>query len=315
MNASAKLRFSRLVLAATLCLSAPSHAIEYTQLRAVKQLTADKRYDEAIQRLQALAAKADEAGENFHYLELALDIAVKSLKDAARSLSLTTEIKDAAYRDFARMNVLADLWRFDAALASVQGKNVDTWPVRCRGQAHGILAEIYHSKKDDTAALEQWQLAANYSGAEVGVRGRALREAGVIHLKRGDAAKAEEQFRKALGVTPSGYAWRTESLIALSSLLVQNERAKEAVQAFDGIYFTKIANLTLRGHLLEAYARALLAAGKKSRPSRPLINFSSSAFPPIGRSASTRNLIRWPRIFDHESNHPILYCLAAACLT
>lgn len=263
MITHAMLRFSHLVLAVTLCLAASSPAIDYKQLSAAKRLAADKRYDEAIQKLEALAAKTEEAGENFHYLDLAIDIAVKSLKDADRALALAAEVKDAAYRDFARLNVLADLGRFDEALASVHGKNVDTWPVRCRGQAHGILAEIYHKKKDDTAELEQWQLAANALGAEVGVRGRAFREAGVIHLKHGDMAKAEEQFRQAISLTPAGYSWRTESLIALSSLLIQNQRAREAVKLFEGTDFTKIENINSKGNLLEAQARALLAAGKK----------------------------------------------------
>jgi tetratricopeptide (TPR) repeat protein len=263
MITHAMLRFSHLVLAITLRLAVTSPAIDYQQLSAAKRLAADKRYDEAIQKLEVVAAKTDELGENYSYLALAIDIAVKSLKDADRALALVAEIKDAAYRDFAQLNVLTDFRRYDEALASVQGKDVDTWPVRCRGQAHGMLAEIYHKKKDETAELEQWHLAANALGAEVGVRGRAFREAGVIHLKRGDTAKAEEQFRQALAVTPAGYAWRTESLLALSGLLIQSQRAKEAVKLFDGTDFTKMENLNARANLLEARARALLAAGKK----------------------------------------------------
>lgn len=257
------LRISHLVLAVTLCLTASGSAIDYKQLSVAKRLAAEKRYDEAIQKLQALAAKTEEPAENFHYLDLAINIAVKSLQDADRALALAAEMKDPAYRDFARFSVLADLRRFDEALASVQGKNVDTWPVRCRGQAHGILAEIYHKKKDETAELEQWQLVSQSPGAELGVRGRAFREAGVIHLKHGDTAKAEAQFRQAISLAPSGYAWRTESLIALSSLLIQDHRPKEAVQLFDGTDFTRIENITSKGNLLEARARALLAAGKK----------------------------------------------------
>src|SRR6185369_13623904 len=101
--------------------------------------------------------------------------------------------------------------------------------VRCRGQAHGIVAVIFHKKKDDAAELAHWQLAAEAPGAEVSVRGRALREAGVLFQKQGNVAKAEEQFRKALEVTPASYAWRVESLIALSRLLIDQQRAMEAV--------------------------------------------------------------------------------------
>ena len=244
-------------------LTASSHAVDYQELSAVKRLTAEKRYDEAIQKLEALAAKTGEAGENFHYLDLAMDITVKSLKNADRSLALATQVKDAAHRDFARLRVLTDFQRYDEALASVREEAIDTWPVRCRGQAHGFLAEIYHKKKDEAAELRQWQKAAEAPGAEVGVRGRAYREAAVLHLKHGDTAKAEEQFRQALAVTPANYAWRIESLVSLSRLLIDNKRPKEAVKAFEGTDLSKVENINSKASLLEAYARALLASGKK----------------------------------------------------
>jgi tetratricopeptide (TPR) repeat protein len=240
-----------------------SHAIDYTALSAVKRLRTEKRYDEALQKLEALATKTDEASENFTYLSQALDIAVDSLKDADRSLALAAAIKEPALRDFAKLRVLADFKRYDEALAFVRDKKVASWPARVLGQAHGILATIYHEKKDAAAELAQWQLAAAAPGAEVGVRGRALREAGVLFQKQGNAAMAEEQFRQALKVTPSNYAWRVESLISLSRLLIESNRTKEAVQAFDGTDFTKVTSVTARGSLLEAYARTLLAAGKK----------------------------------------------------
>jgi hypothetical protein len=85
-----------------------SHAIDYTALSAVKRLRTEKRYDEALQKLEALATKTDEASENFTYLSQALDIAVDSLKDADRSLALAAAIKEPALRDFAKLRVLAD---------------------------------------------------------------------------------------------------------------------------------------------------------------------------------------------------------------
>lgn len=254
---------TRLIITALALLSIPAHAVDYTQLGAVKRLRADKRYDEAIQKLEALAAKADETGENYNYLSLAIDIAVKSLKKPDRALALAAAIKDPAHRDFAKLRVLADFERYDEALASVKGKDIDSWPVGCRGQAHGLLAEIYHARKDSTAELQQWQLTTDSPGVEVGVQGRALREAGTLHLKQGNTKQAEEQFRKAINVTPANYAWRVESLVALSRLLIESQRAKEAVKVFDGTDFTKVSSVTSKASLLEAYARALLASGRK----------------------------------------------------
>jgi tetratricopeptide (TPR) repeat protein len=245
------------------CLAVSSHGIDFTALSAVKRLRAEKRYDEALKKLEVLATQTSESSENFSYLSQALDIAVDSLKDADRALALVDLVKEPALRDFAKLRVLADFQRYDEALAFVSDKKVESWPTRVLGQAHSILAVIYHEKKDTAAELAQWQLAASAPGAEVGVRGRALREAGVLFQKQGNAAKAEEQFREAIKVTPSNYAWRVESLISLSRLLIDSQRAKEAVNAFDGTDFTRVTNLTARGNLLEAYARTLLAAGKR----------------------------------------------------
>lgn len=253
----------RLIALTLALLSLPSHARDFQQLSAAKRLTTDKRYDEAIQKLETVAAKTDEPGENFHCLDLAMDITVKTLKNMDRSLALVAQVKDADHRDFAKLRVLTDFQRHDEALASVREKNIDAWPVRCRGQAHGFLAEIYHKKKDEVAELEQWQKAAESLGAEVALRGRAHRESAVLYQKQGDIAKAEDQLRKALAVTPANFAWRIESLIGLSRLLIESQRPKDAVKVFEGTDFSKIDNLNSKGNLLEAYARALLAAGKK----------------------------------------------------
>ena len=53
------------------------------------------------------------------------------------------------------------------------------------------------------------------------------------------------------------------SLAGLSRLLIDSKRPKEAVKAFEGTDFSQIGHITSKGTLLEAYARALLAAGKK----------------------------------------------------
>lgn len=256
-------RIPLITVTALAWLGVSAHAFDYTQFSAAKRLRADKRYEEAIQKLEGMAAKTDEAGENFTYLDFAIDMAVESLKNPERSLALAAVVKDPAHRDFAKLRVLADFERYDEALAFVQGKDIDAWPVRCRSQAHSILAGIYHARKDVAAELQQWQLTADSPGAEVGVRGRALRELGVLNLKQGKVKEAEEQFRRAVQVTSANYAWRVESLVALSRLLIESQRGKEAVKAFDGTDFTKVTSLTSRANLIEAYARALLAAGRR----------------------------------------------------
>ena len=238
-------------------------ALDYTQLNAVKLLRSEKRFDEAIQKLAAMAAHAADADENFHYLEIAIEIASGSLKNADRALALSDKVKDPARRDYANLRVLSDFKRKDEALARVRDKKIDEWPARCRGSAHGILADIYRLRGDDASAQEHRLKAITSPGAEAIVRGNAATDAAQLYLKQGDTRKAEEMFRQALDISPAYYAWRNTSVISLSRLLIQTQRPKEAVKLFEGMDFSKVDNTNARGQLLEASARALLAAGKK----------------------------------------------------
>ena len=238
-------------------------ALDWTQLNAVKLLRTEKRYEEAIQKLEGMASSAPDVHENFHYLELAIQIASNSLKKPDLALALAAKVKDPALQDFANLRVLADFKRYDEALAQVRGKNIDAWPVRAQGSAHLILAEIYRLRGEDNSAQEHRLKAITNPGAEPVVRGNAALDAAQFYLKRGDPRKAEAMFRQALEISPAYYAWRNASLLALSGLLLQEKRPKEAVKLFEGMDFTKVENTHSRGQLLEAYARALLAAGKK----------------------------------------------------
>lgn len=243
----------------------PAFSIHYEQLNAVKLLRGEKRFEEAIQKLDSMAGKAADADENFQYLNLAVEIAVSSLKDAERALALAQKITDPGRRDYACLSVLADFKRYDEALEQVRGKNIDEWHVRCRGGAHLILSQVYHQRGDEAAAQQHRLDAVASTGSEVAVRGSAATAAGQFYLKQGDLQKAEQMFRKALSISPALYAWRNASLTALSRLLAQNQRAKEAVALFEGLDFSKVENAHSRGQLIEAHARALLAAGKKIR--------------------------------------------------
>jgi tetratricopeptide (TPR) repeat protein len=265
-------------------------ALDYTQLNAVKLLRSEKRFDEAIQKIEAMAAQAADADENFHYLEIAIEIATGSLKNADRALALADKVKDPAQRDYAHLRVLSDFKRYDEALARVHDKKIDEWPVRCRGSAHGILADIYRLRGDDAAAQEQRLKAIASPGAEAVVRGNAATDAAQLYLKQGDTRKAEEMFRQALDVSPAYYAWRNESVIALSRLLIQTQRPKDAIKLFEGMDFSKIENTNARGNLLEAFARALLAADKKIKAVETFDSLLQSGIPDTWKDRINKEL-------------------------
>ncbi len=265
-------------------------ALDYTQLNAVKLLRSEKRFDEAIQKLEAMAAQAADADENFHYFEIAIEIASGSLKNADRALALADKVMDPARRDYANLRVLSDFKRNDEALARVRDKKIDEWPVSCRGKAHVILAAIYQMRGDDAAAQEHRLKAIASPGTETVVRGNAATDAAQHYLKHGDTRKAEEMFRQALDISPAYYAWRNTSVIALSRLLIQTQRAKEAVKLFEGMDFSKVENTTARGQLLEASARALLAAGKKIKAIETFDTLLQSGIPDTWKDRINKEL-------------------------
>ena len=79
-------------VAAGLATGAP--AVDWQELSAAQRLCADKRYEEALGRLKALADRTPGEAEQFQYLGKAIDIAVDSLHDGARAKSLAAAVHD-----------------------------------------------------------------------------------------------------------------------------------------------------------------------------------------------------------------------------
>lgn len=238
-------------------------ATDWTGLAAARRLREEGRHDEAVKRFEAMAARAPTDLEQFRYLEQAIDIAAGPLGDFERARGLARSVRDPARRDYAEFDVL---WRFrkeDEALAAARDKPIDTWPADCRGSACRILGDLCRARKDDAAALAHYTKAAHAAGAPAAVRGGAARQAGRILLERGDRAGAEGVFRHALGLSPAAYAWRCECLLTLAEMLAEERRAAEAVKLFEEIDFGKLEAGPWKSKLLEGYARALLAAGRR----------------------------------------------------
>jgi tetratricopeptide (TPR) repeat protein len=251
------------MLALALVLAGEVLAMDWTGLGAARRLQEEKRYDEAIRRLEEMAGRTTNDAEQFQYLQTAMEIAGSSLKNYDRARALADKIRDPASRDFAVLQLYWNFKRYDEALAHAQGKPIETWPVASRASAYNILGEINRMRKNNAAALENYARAAGLPAVAGTVRGSAAKAAGALYLEGGDRAKAEEMFRKALAISPAAFAWRCESLIALSDMLVRDNRAAEAVKLFESGRAANDANEHWKPRLLEAHARALLADGKK----------------------------------------------------
>ena len=290
-------RNNLITIVALLAQLGAAEALDYEQLNAVKLLRGEKRFDEALQKLEQVAAQTSNVDENFHYLDIAIEIASGSVQNLDLALGFAGQVKDPARRDYSKLRVLSAFKRYDEALAGMRGKKIDEWPVRCRGSAHVILAEIYRLRGDDASAQEHRLKAIASPGAEPVVRGSAATEAGQLYLKQGDAPKAEAMFREALEISPAYYAWRNTSLIALSRLLINDKRAKEAATLFEGMDFFKVENINSRGQLLEAFARALLAAGKTIKAIETFDTLLQSGIPDLWKNRINKELDQMAEAF------------------
>jgi tetratricopeptide (TPR) repeat protein len=247
-----------------LILSGEAFTMDWEGLAAVHGLRVEKRYDDAIRRLEDMAGRTRNDAEQFHYLQMAVEIASNSLKNYDRAKALAGAIRDPASRDFATLHLYWSFKRYDEAFAYAQGKPIETWPVGCLATAYNILGEINLMRQNNQAALENYLKAAQQLPAAAGTaRGSSARQAGMLYLQSGDRVRAEEMFRKALAISTAGYAWRNDSLITLSGMLIEDKRTAEAVALFESFDFNKMENNYWTNRLLDAYARALLADGKK----------------------------------------------------
>ena len=76
--------------------------------------------------------------------------------------------------------------------------------------------------------------------------------------------KAEDYYRKSLAATSAPYAWRCGAVIRLSELLLQQNKADEAVKIYDEKNIAK-AIPYWKVQLTINYANALAAAGQNAK--------------------------------------------------
>lgn len=239
-------------------------AMDNRGLKHVRELRADRRFDEANQQLEAMITAADDAKERDFYTIIAVDLADRNLEDTTRAFELAETIADTDRRDFTKLQLLARHGkRAEAlALATERDRNNVSWPADSRGAAYRILGDLYLAENDQAAALARYREAAITPATSTVDRGRSAQRAGMIYLSRGNRAKAEEMFRQALAISPAHYAWRNECTITLCQLLIQDQRAPEAIEVLDTVDFQKVGN-TWKTTLLKLYYQALLDDGQK----------------------------------------------------
>lgn len=238
-------------------------------LAVVRQMCSEKRFEEAVRKLETEAEVAKTDAEQAAWLQDAVDIVLSQLKDAHRAEALVGQIRDPAWRDFVHLKLLYQLKRHDDALALVQGRQIDDWPLPCRGAAYKVLGDISQARTNNVAALDYYAKAVESPRTSAVDRGWAAYAAGSIHLKEGNRTEAEAFFRKGLTLSPAYYAWRNTTMITLARMLCEDQRTAEAVQLFETVDFDSLGGYW-KATLLDAYAVALLADGRKIKAAQTL---------------------------------------------
>ncbi len=235
----------------------------------IRQMCAEKRFEEAVQKLGTMADGAKTDAEQSTYLQEAIDIVLNQLKDVHRAEALIGEIRDPAWRDFVRLKFLYQLKRYDEVLALVQGKQIDDWPLTCRGAAYKLLGDICEARTNNVAALDYYTKAIEAPRTSLVDQGWSAYAAGLIHLKEGNRTEAEAFFRRGLTISPAYYAWRNTTMITLARMLTEDQKTAEAVQLFETVDFS-VPSSYWKATLLDAYAAALLADGRKIKAAETL---------------------------------------------
>lgn len=235
-------------------------AIDYGGINKAKQLEKDKRYEEAIAVYESLSEKANNDQDDQHYMIDASNIAFKSLKDQEKAFKLAERVKNQERRAF----VMMSLYKPEEIESKYKDVDFLTWPEDIRAEAFKNRGGAYNSLKKYNEALADLEKAFALPGGSHVIKGASANIAGDIYLsKMKDKAKAEQMYRNALAATKAGYAWRNESLLKLTDLLLKNKKNKEALAIYEGIDTKNIEIPYWKIAVSRGYSKALAANNEK----------------------------------------------------
>ena len=231
--------------------------IDWKSYSKAKTLEKEKRYDEAIAVYEKMSDAASDEKDDQQYMLWAIG-AANAKKDPATAKRLAERVKNPCRRQL----VLMSIQKPAEIIAGAEKIDFMTYPEELRGEVFARRGSAYYKLKQYDKALADFDksLAAPGTNSQ---SGWAARYAGWICSKQNKPEQAEKYFRKALTISSANFAWRNESVIELSTLLIAQKRSAEACSLFEAIKALKV----MRGYwgirLNTSYAEALVSADKK----------------------------------------------------
>ncbi len=237
-------------------------ATDWKAYRKARELFKEKRYEEAIKVWQQAKVNAQNDKDDAFYMKMAAQIALRNLKDKAQAVKLIESIKSEERRNVELMNYLPA----DEIIIKFKDTDFSKYPEDIQLSANYRLANAFYNKKMFKEALAVFDKAIRSSGENHSERGSAALKAGNICMSKDylDETKAENYYRKSLAASSAAYAWRCEAVIRLTSLLLKQNKAEEAVKIQDEKSISK-ANPFWKVQLSLSYADTLAAAGQNAK--------------------------------------------------
>jgi tetratricopeptide (TPR) repeat protein len=238
----------------------PIWAIDHVGLAKARQLEKDKRYEESIAVYESLSDKATDEKDDQLYMLAAVNIARTSMNNKDKAIKLAERVKNQERRSF----VLMFLYEPKTLIEKYKDTDFMAWPDDIRAEAYKNRGSAYNSLKKYKEALADFEKAFAIPGGSHVIKGVAASTAGDICLTNmKDEAKAIEMYQNALSTTKAGYAWRNDTLLKLTALLLKNKKNQEALALYEGIDTKKIEIPTWKIALARGYSKALAANGEK----------------------------------------------------
>lgn len=237
-------------------------ATDWKAYKKARDLTKEKRYEDAIKVWQEAKANAKNDEDDAFYMKMAAQVALGNLKDKAQAIKLLESIKSEERRNVELMNYLTD----DEVITRFKDTDFSKYPEDIQLSANYRLANAFYGKKMFKEALAGYDKALACSGGSHSERGSAALKAGNICMSKDclDETKAEDYYRKSLAASSAAYAWRCEALIQLTGLLLKQNKADEAVKLYDEKSIAK-AIPYWKVMLTINYSNALAAAGQNAK--------------------------------------------------
>ena len=231
--------------------------IDWKSYHNAKTLEKEKRYDEAIAVYEKMSDATANEKDDQQYMIWAI-AAANAKKDSAGAKRLAERVKNPCRRQLVLMLIQTPA----EIIAGAEKADFMTFPEDIRGEVFARRGIAYYKLKQYGKALDDFDKSLASPGSN-SQSGWAARYAGWICNKQNKPEQAEKYFRKALDISSANFAWRNESVIELSNLLIAQKRSAEACSLFEAIKALKVMRGYWAVKLNTAYAEALIAADKK----------------------------------------------------